>query len=579
MKEERDWQARAKRVFELWLHGPVDKDKYGFAMNVTPAAGKTWFALAQAADLKRRGRIDKIVVVVPRRGLEDHWKRDAVEHNLCLNDKWHAQFGSIASDEDGVVVTYDEVVYSIASYRRLVSKETTLVILDEPHHGSMVRAWGQKITEAFQPASLKMLMSGTLFRTDKTAIPFLHYIDDVGLVDFKYDYKEALRDGVVRYIFFPRRGGTTEWEYRGKKSVHTFQDPLSKKNAQRRLRTATSVLNEWLPDVLQDADNQLQELRQNDNAGAIVFCEFEKQARDVVTMLEEIATENGREPSVRLIISAEEEDASERIRAFRESTDEWVVTIRQVSEGINIPRLRVGVYATAWVTELYFTQVVGRLLRIREDEEDPTAYLFIPDDSRLRELAEKVRDLRDAVLEEQDAPYDGNEDDEDEDEDDKEPKPESSFRPLAASSSPEGTIVGPETIPESFLQEAQQLKRTDPELALLPTPLLARAIYRDRQARGESEPTNVEHTPERTGNNSVRFRARLKDQRRTRCNAAAAAIAQLLGVKHGYVNGLLNALASPPVSNVRQLDLDGLDHRLKIIGEIFKTERLPEWPK
>ena len=55
-----------------------------------------------------------------------------------------------------------------------------------------------------------------------------------------------------------------------------------------------------------------------------------------------------------------------------------------VSEGVDIPRLRVGVYATTTSTELFFRQAVGRLVRWTRGVPRQRAWLFIPDDPRLR---------------------------------------------------------------------------------------------------------------------------------------------------------------------------------------------------
>ena len=50
-------------------------------------------------------------------------------------------------------------------------------------------------------------------------------------------------------------------------------------------------------------------------------------------------------------------------RRFADGDAPWIVAVRMVSEGVDIPRLRVGVYATNTVTELFFRQAVGRLVR------------------------------------------------------------------------------------------------------------------------------------------------------------------------------------------------------------------------
>ena len=69
-----------------------------------------------------------------------------------------------------------------------------------------------------------------------------------------------------------------------------------------------------------------------------------------------------------------------------------------VSEGVDIPRLRVGVYATTVATELFFRQAVGRFVRWQAGRTSQKAYVFIPDDPRLRTHAFRIADARRHVL-------------------------------------------------------------------------------------------------------------------------------------------------------------------------------------
>src|SRR5207237_7234135 len=72
----------------------------------------------------------------------------------------------------------------------------------------------------------------------------------------------------------------------------------------------------------------------------------------------------------------------------------WLVAVRMVSEGVDIPRLRVGVYATTTTTELFFRQAVGRFVRWTRGVPRQRAWLYIPDDPRLRQHAAGVAEQR-----------------------------------------------------------------------------------------------------------------------------------------------------------------------------------------
>ena len=51
-----------------------------------------------------------------------------------------------------------------------------------------------------------------------------------------------------------------------------------------------------------------------------------------------------------IVATSDDPTASERIARFSEGTQPWIVAVRMVSEGVDIPRLRVGVYATTTTT-------------------------------------------------------------------------------------------------------------------------------------------------------------------------------------------------------------------------------------
>src|SRR5204863_5827648 len=87
------------------------------------------------------------------------------------------------------------------------------------------------------------------------------------------------------------------------------------------------------------------------------------------------------------VATSDDPDASHKIGAFAAGTAPWLVAVRMVSEGVDIPRLRVGVFATSTTTELFFRQAVGRLLRWNAHLGRQSAYMFVPDDIRLRVFA------------------------------------------------------------------------------------------------------------------------------------------------------------------------------------------------
>src|SRR6202000_2224031 len=82
--------------------------------------------------------------------------------------------------------------------------------------------------------------------------------------------------------------------------------------------------------------------------------------------------------------------------AFADSDDRWMVAVRMVSEGVDIPRLAVGIYAASVSTALFFAQAIGRFVRARRRGE--TASVFLPSVPVLLSYAAELEAERDHVL-------------------------------------------------------------------------------------------------------------------------------------------------------------------------------------
>ena len=298
-------------------------------------------------------------------------------------------YGGLPSDAHGVVVTYQQVAATPAALRPLVRQ--SLVILDEIHHAGDSRAWGDGIRQAFEPAWRRLCLSGTPFRSDQSTIPFINYTGELAQADYEYGYGDALKDGrVVRPVYFPRINGRMEWTAPDGGSYEaTFDDRLSRELASQRLRTALDVAGEWMPTVLAQAHAQLMHLRAHDpRAAGLAITIDQEHAKAIAVVMQERL---GVTPT---IATSDDPQASDKISRFADGIAPWIVAVRMVSEGVDIPRLRVGVYATNTVTELFFRQAVGRLVRWNARLARQAAYMFIPDDVRLRKFGAGIAEQR-----------------------------------------------------------------------------------------------------------------------------------------------------------------------------------------
>jgi superfamily II DNA or RNA helicase len=377
----RPWQHAALARFGASRHPD-------FLAVATPGAGKTTFALAALRTILAH-QPARVVIVAPTAHLKVQWAKAAAGLQLHLDPAWSPADGAMPADMHGVVTSYQQVAASAAALRTIARR--AYVVLDEVHHAGEEQAWGESLRHAFGDAARRLSLSGTPFRSDTRAIPFVRYEADEAVPDFEYGYGDALRDGrVVRPVYFPRTGGEMEWSAPdGNVHAATFDDPLAAQLANQRLRTALSLDGEWLPTVLRAAVDRLAEVRAHQpDAGGLVIAIDHDHARGIAGML------RNRFGTAATVVTSDDPDASERIAAFAAGRDPWLVAVRMVSEGVDIPRLRVGVYATTVTTDLFFRQAVGRFVRWVPGIRDQRAWLFLPDDPRLRIRAAEIAEAR-----------------------------------------------------------------------------------------------------------------------------------------------------------------------------------------
>ncbi len=397
----RPWQRRALDIYEAG-------ESPDFLAVATPGAGKTTFALTAARlTLPKLG--GRLVIVAPTRHLKEQWADAAERFGLMLDTDWSPSDG-IRPDVHGIVTTYQQVGSSPESFPPLV--ERGFVVLDEIHHAGEERSWGDGVSLAFQGAARRLALSGTPFRSDTRSIPFVRYHDNEVVPDIEYGYGDALGDGrVVRPVFFPRFGGSMEWMAPdGAHLAASFEDPLARTQANQRLRAALSLDGEWLPTVLGHANAELVKIREkHPEAGGLVIAMDQAHAWGIADHLRSRYRINAT------VAVSEDPEASAKISRFAAGNAPWIVAVRMVSEGVDIPRLRVGVYATTTTTELFFRQAVGRIVRWSAGRGRQRAYLFMPDDVRLRHFGSAISETRRHVLvKKSDAETDGFEEQENE---------------------------------------------------------------------------------------------------------------------------------------------------------------------
>ena len=529
----RPWQRAALEAFRA-------SELPDFLAVATPGAGKTTFALAAARWVIAEKRC-RVIVVAPTAHLKTQWAVAAERFGLHLDSDWSSSMGRLPPDVHGIVTTYQQVATSAAALRGLAID--AFVIFDEIHHAGDDKAWGTSIQTAFEPACRRLAISGTPFRSDTAAIPFVNYQLDEARPDYEYGYGEALTDGsVVRPVYFPRIDGMMEWTAPdGTVNAASFQDQLDRQRSSERLRTALSSEGEWLPVVLGEAHKRLTKIRlDHPEAGGLVIATDQEHARTIAGLLRQ------RIGTVAEVVTSDDPTASHRITRFAQGTSPWLVAVRMVSEGVDIPRLRVGVFATTTSTELFFRQAVGRLVRWTPGRRTQKAYFYIPDDPRLRTHAFQIADQRRHSLRKKEEDADGLTEFEREQADSEldaataDPEQMSLFSVISAVAT-EVVVHSPDFDDEPDPPDADTSFLDDPDflIDLDPLPLPGRGLV------GE------------TGLSQREERERLRE-----ANAdLARALVDRTGWTHAKVNAELNRLAG--VQKISQASVDQLQRRVR----------------
>ncbi|MFI8621668.1 DEAD/DEAH box helicase [Marinomonas sp. NPDC078689] len=373
----REWQKRC--VSEVLKKYQSMPDALVLA---TPGAGKTIMASYVAKYLLDKRKIDYIVCFSPSKVVSQSIR---VTFEQILERPFNGQLGALGTSR-----TY----HSMTNINELInnlSMSRVLVIFDEIHHcagdgSSLSNTWGFQLLSTIQKlATYTLSLTGTPWRTDTLPIPLARYSDPEGNIqcDFTYDLIEAIKDKVCRAPLIT--------------AVDTDQVMVRKGNESNTYRSITELLEsgyvsyrmilkqpEIIIHMLSLSIQKLDELRKADvNAGGLIVSASYEHALQIQAIL------TGHFNTNATIVSYRLEDSPELINRFRENSSEWIISIAMISEGTDIPRLQVCCNLTDITTELYFRQILGRILRMTTSQTS-IGYMFVLAEPDLIEYAERL---------------------------------------------------------------------------------------------------------------------------------------------------------------------------------------------
>ncbi len=247
-------------------------------------------------------------------------------------------------------------------------------------------AWGQQILSKVQGlATYTLALSGTPWRSDSLPIVMAEYSDPDGqlLVDYQYSLKQAIEDRVCRspkIVLVDNEHLTIT----GSKEVQSFSSILELLKQTKTSYQSIIHNDEAMEYLLGLGCNKLANIRlESPNAGGLVVAASVQHAKKIQKIL---VTQFHQ--SAAIVTYRHDEPLSE-INAYRHGNTEWIVSVGMISEGTDIPRLQVCCHISSVKTELYFRQVLGRILRVN-DEPNQEAWLFTFAEQSLIEYSERI---------------------------------------------------------------------------------------------------------------------------------------------------------------------------------------------
>ena len=374
----RNWQSEAvasalEKFESLYSH---------FLCLATPGAGKTVMASALANILIKNERVDLVLCFSPSTVVANDFK---IELEAITKKRFCGGLGATGSS-----LTYQSMRHLDTAFWTLLDTYRVFVIFDEIHHcaGTVIEnanGWGEQILMNIQgKAHYTIALTGTPWRSDTIPIALANYIgeDNRLQVDYRYDLTQAIEDGVCRspHITLFDNELINVIENNERTSYSSILDFLIESG----LSYSKLIFHdEVIRKILEQGIIQLNKERQNSHdAGGLIVAASISHAKRIQILLSELGETSE-------VVTYLEDDPESLIRRFKRNSQKWIVSIGMISEGTNIPRLRVCCYLSLVTTELYFRQVLGRVLRAQYSPVE-IGYLIMPAHPRLLEYSNRV---------------------------------------------------------------------------------------------------------------------------------------------------------------------------------------------
>jgi superfamily II DNA or RNA helicase len=407
----RPWQEMAATKAIKWL--VEERNDKRFLINAAPGAGKTICASVIAHELIQKGEVDRVVVIAPRSEVVNQWAADFHRVTGRFMGKVTGQDGDLAELGWDICATWAAVQGLQDALQAVCQSTRVLVICDEHHHAAVEAAWGAGADSAFADSKFTLVLTGTPIRSDGAQSVWLAY-DDHGAIAqpedgvFTLTYGQAVDLGYCRPVTFHRHQGQFTVDLQDGNQLQVAGDNPAKltpdlnriPGLQRALdfyRLActpqyaadgkTPLATGYQATMADFAGDKLTDLRNRmPEAGGLVIAPSIEMAEYMVNLIERL---EGERP---ILVHSQMQNPESKIKAFRNTTKRWLVSVAMVAEGVDIPRLRVLVYLPYAMTELAFRQAIGRVVRTSGPNDDTRAYVVMPAFETFERYARRVEE-------------------------------------------------------------------------------------------------------------------------------------------------------------------------------------------
>ena len=362
-----------------------------FLALATPGAGKTLMASVLAKKLFDQNKIDLVLCFSPSSIVSQ-------DFSDALSKQFNALFNGTMGAK-GNSYTYQALNSLPESIWLLFKHYRIFVIFDEIHHcagASLLdsNTWGASIISKIKDSAFySIALTGTPWRSDASPIALAEYCNESGEIQCNYSYglKESIRDKVCRVPQIIALDNDYISLVTGNDSslFSSFTDLLSSTSVSySEIVTNDDVIIELL--IL--ANTKLDELREeNISAGGLIVASSISHAYKIQLILDNTFGETAQ------VVTSDDDNPSSIIKIFRSSSEKWIISVGMISEGTNIPRLQVCCYLSNVKTEMYFRQVLGRILRLTNANNQEAAFFMLAEVTLLKYAHRIVDDIPDEL--------------------------------------------------------------------------------------------------------------------------------------------------------------------------------------